>query len=113
MKKLDLNALEQPTLELTLKDENKTKIHILVPEERQVERIEAAAAELPDIVADKSGVKIKALFDFMAELLGDNMEGLTFTAEELRDKYRLRLYDLVFITKAYLSFLEEIKLAKN
>lgn len=113
MKKLDLNALEQPTLELTLKDENKTKIHILVPEERQVERIEAAAAELPDVVADKTGLKIKSLFDFMAEVMGDNMEGLKFTAEELRDKYKLRLFDLVVITKAYMEFLDEIKTAKN
>ena len=113
MKKLDFNALEQPVLELTLKDEAKTVVRCAVPEEELVERLGVIAADLPAVVKDTTGQTTRQLFAFCAELMSCNADGLTFTAEELRDKYKLKLYDLVVFVKMYLEFIKEIEGAKN
>ena len=41
------------------------------------------------------------------------MEGITFTAEDLRDKYGLKLEHLICFQPTYLDFINEIQNAKN
>ena len=113
MKKLDFNALEQPVLELTLKDEDKTVVRCAVPTEELVERLQYIATDLQAVIKDNTGAATRELFGFAAELMSCNADGLTFTAEELRDKYKLKLYDLVVFVKMYLEFIKEIEGAKN
>lgn len=111
--KLDFNALEQPTLELTLKDDNKTTIHATVPTEELVERLQAAAPGMKNIVEHGYAETAKALFGLMADLMSCNLEGVTFTAESLRDTYRLGLLEVFVLAKAYTEFIGEISGAKN
>lgn len=112
--KLDFNALEQPTLELTLKDPDKTVIHATVPTEELVERLVASASGLKQLTESKSSPETaKALYSLIAELMNCNREGLTFTAEELRDKYNLTLYDAFVFAKVYMEFVQEMQGAKN
>ena len=111
--KLDFNALEQPTLELTLKDDNKTTIHATAPTEELVERLTAAAPDLKKTIDQGHVETTKALYGLMADLMSCNREGITFTAESLRDTYRLRLFELVVFVKTYLEFIGEISGAKN
>lgn len=113
MKKLDFNALEKPVLELTLKDEAKTVVRATAPTEELVERLTAAASEIKKVLNDNTGETIKACFELIAELMNCNLDGLTFTAEELRDKYKMSLFDATVLVKAYLEFINEINDAKN
>lgn len=113
MKKLDFNALEQPVLELTLKDEAKTVVRATAPTEELVERLMSAAGELQKVIDDKTGDTVRALFGLIAELMSCNLDGMTFTAEELRDTYKMKLYDATIFVKVYLDFIQEINNAKN
>ena len=112
-KKLDFNALERPVLELTLKDEARTVVRATAPTEELVERLTAAAGELKAVIDHGTGEAIKALFELIADLMNCNLDGQVFTAEELRDKYGIKLYEATVFVAAYLEFIEEIKSAKN
>jgi len=113
VKKLDFNALEQPVLELTLKDEARTVVHATAPSEELVERLMAASAELKEVINHGTGETIKALFTLIADLMNCNIDGLTFTAESLRDQYGIKLYEATVFVKVYLDFIQEINSAKN
>ena len=112
-KKLDFNALERPVLELTLKDDAKTVVRVEIPTEELVERLQSAASEMQKVINDETGVLVKACFDLAAELINCNADGLVFTAEDLRDKYKMKLYDLTVFFKVYLDFIQEVSNAKN
>lgn len=108
---LDFNALERPTLEITMKDDDRTKIRVTTPTERLYERLLVASAELAHV---KDAAAIRATYDLAAELISCNLDGLTVTADELKDKYRLTWdTDLIVFFSAYLDFIHEIKNAKN
>lgn len=113
MKKLDFNALEKPVLELTLKDEAKTVVRLTTPTEDLVERLTTAAAELKEVLSKGDGEAIKAIFALIAALMNCNLDGLVFTAEDLREKYGMKLYEATVFVKVYLDFIEEINSAKN
>lgn len=110
---LDLNALDQPILELKLRDANRTVFRLTTPTTKLVERFSAAKAELSEIAKSKDAEKIKKLFELTAELISCNADYIVVTAEELRDTYRLTFADLVVIFAAYLDFIKEFNEAKN
>lgn len=110
---LDLNALDQPILEIKLRDPEKTIFRVTTPTTKLVEKFIAAKAEIQDVAKTRDGDKIKKLFELTAELLSCNADYITVTAEELRDKYRLTFGDLVVIFAAYLDFINEFNNAKN
>ena len=110
---IDLNALEQPTLELKLRDENRTIFRLTTPTTRLVEKFVEAKSEVVEIAKSHDGEKIKKLFELTAEIISCNADYITVTAEELRDKYRLTFGDLVVIFAAYLDFIKELNNAKN
>lgn len=113
MKTLDFNALEKPALTLTLKDEAKTVVRVTAPTEELVERLTAAAGEIQKVINDNNGETVRALFELIAELMNCNLDGLTFTAEDLRDKYGMKLYEATVFVKVYLEFIQELNDAKN
>jgi len=113
MRTLDFNALEKPVLELTLKDEAKTVVRVTAPTEELVERLTAAAGDIQKVINDNNGETVRSLFELIAELMNCNIDGLTFTAEDLRDKYGMKLYEATVFVKVYLEFIQELNDAKN
>ena len=81
MKVLDLNALAQPILEITLRDEAKTKFRLTTPTTKLVERFVAAKTEVAEAAQTHNADKIRALFELTAELFSCNAEFFTVTAE--------------------------------
>lgn len=112
-KVLDLNALEQPTLEIRLRDDNRSVFRLTTPTTRLVEKFVAAKSEIAQVAKSHNADKIKKLFELTAELISCNTEYITVTAEQLRDQYRLTFGDLVVIFAAYLDFIKEFNEAKN
>lgn len=110
---LDLNALEQPILELKLRDDNRTVFRLTVPTVKQYEKFMAMKSEMADIAKSQKPEQIKKVFELTAEIISCNADYITVTAEELRDKYRLKFGDIVVIFAAYLDFTNEINSAKN
>lgn len=111
---LDFNAIERPTLDVTMRDEAHTVLHISVPTEAFVEEMESLS---PTIDKMKKGGNtrelFKALFEFFAKVLSHNEDGLEVTADDLRKVYKLTLVDLLALYGEYMAFIEELQSAKN
>ena len=112
-KMLDLNALDQPVLEVKLRDENRTIFRLTTPTTKLVERFTAAKSEISEVANSRDVGKIKALYELTAELISCNADYIQVTAEDLRDKYRLTFGDIVVVFAAYLDFIKEFNNAKN
>lgn len=112
-KTLDFNALKKPTLPLIMQDEQRTKILVSTPTQGLVEQLEAAGPEFESVFNGGDVEGIKAAYDLAARLMRCNLSGLQVTAEDLRDKYKMNLYDLMLFFGAYNDFLAEIENAKN
>lgn len=112
-KMLDLNALDQPVLELKLRDDKRTIFRLTTPTTKLVEKFIAVKAEVPELVKSGNAEQIKKLYELTAELISCNADYITVTAEELRDTYRLTFGDVVVIFAAYLDFIKEFNNAKN
>ena len=110
---LDLNALDQPVLELKLRDQERTVFRLTTPTTKLVERFIAAKSEIAAVKDSRDIAKIKALYELTAELISCNADYVTVTAEELRDKDRLTFGDIVMVFAAYLDFIKEFNDAKN
>ena len=113
MKTLDFNAIEQPTWPVVLKDAEKTVVHLIAPTVNLVDRLVSTAPELEGVAARKDGKTVRAVYELVADVMNCNDDGFTFTAEELRDKYKLTLLDVFKFTAGYLEFVKEIQEVKN
>lgn len=113
LKTLDFNSLEKPVLELTLKDVDRTVVRLTAPSEELVGKLTSASGELQNVLKDDTGVMIKALFELIAQLMSCNLDGLRFTAEDLRDKYGMKLYEATVFVRVYLDFIKDLTSAKN
>lgn len=113
MKALNFNSIQQPTWDVILKDEDQTTVHLLAPSVELVDRLVAMAPELQEAADNKDGRAIRASYELVAEVMGCNADGFKFTAEELRDKYRLTFVELLMFVNGYMEFIAEIKNAKN
>lgn len=110
---LDFNALTPPTLELTMMDDDHTVLAVTPPTEGEAERVAALGQELQKVYTAKDAATLQGVYTFIAELLSHNLNGITVTAEELRDKYRMRQWHLLAFMQQYVAFLGDIKDAKN
>lgn len=112
-KTLDFNALRRPTLPLVMRDADKTQIKVTTPNEGLIEELQAVGPELQGIVSAGDADGIRAIYGLAARLISCNEEGLTVTAEDLRDKYRLGLFELISFFSVYTDFIGDITKAKN
>lgn len=112
-KTLDFNSVQRPTLVLTMKDQEKTKIRVGTPKESLIEELQTLSAELEEILKKGDGDSIQAVFDLAARLISCNRDYIKVTAEDLRDRYKMDLEDLIIFFSAYLDFIGEMQNAKN
>jgi hypothetical protein len=109
----DFSSLEQPVLEVTFNDEAHTKVCLTVPTTELVEKFITFSEEMKDLTKNPDGSLIKSIFGLWADLFNCNTAGMHFTAEDLRDKYGLKLVHLILFQPKYLDFIAEIQNAKN
>lgn len=110
MKTFDFNAITQQTLETKLGD---ITLHITTPPERLIEQLastmEAGLFDSNSAIAEQS----RAAYDLMAKLMSCNVECLTITGEDLRDKYKVAPLVLKAFAVSYMDFINEFHNAKN
>lgn len=113
MKALDFNAIQQPTWTIKLKDKDQTTVNLTTPSVDLVDRLVVAAPDLQQVADNKDGRTVRAVYELIADIMNCNDDGYTFTAEELRDKYKLSLLDVFRFVSGYLEFVKELQNAKN
>lgn len=112
-KSFDFNAITQQTLEVTLNDPERTKLHVTTPPERLIEQL---AASLDDLTGPGTGNdidKIRASYKLAAELMSCNLEGIALTADDLREKYKIVPVVLAAFVTTYMDFINDFHNAKN
>lgn len=111
-RKLDLNAIQRPTFELTLMDENRTTVHVKTPSVNKFREMLAVATEIEKVDAS-SEETVELIYSFLAGVLSCNREVLTITPKELLEKYNVDLDAALLIYREYIGFLNDITAEKN
>lgn len=112
-KKLDFNSIEPKVLELTMKDDARTCIRVSTPTEALVEELQLVGPKLDAALKGKNEASTESVYDLAARLMSCNLDDLKVTKEELRDKYRMNLENLLIFFGAYIDFINEITHEKN
>ena len=113
MQMFDVNAIQQPTMPVTLGDKDRTVVHLTYPTVELLDRLMTVAPEIAEIAEKKDGAIVRALYGVIADIMDCNDDGYTFTAEELRDKYRMSLLVVAKFVAAYFEFIDQANTAKN
>lgn len=115
-KVFDFNALTQETLETKLGGPDNIVLHVTTPPERLIEQMAASQGEIDKLMhSDGAGIgeKSRVSYELAAKLISCNTEGVTVTAEELRDKYKIFPAALAVYLAAYMDFINDFHNAKN
>ena len=110
---LDLNSLDIPVLELTLKNTERTTLRVKAPTEGLINEFEALVKDGLGSLQTGDRSSVAESYDLVARLISCNMENITITGDELRTKYNVDLWALLALVKGYVAFINEIKDAKN
>lgn len=113
MATFDFNAIQQPTLDVKLADPEQTVVHLTYPTVELLDSIMAVAPEIEEVAKKKDGTVIRALYGVIAKVMSCNADGYTFTAEDLRDKYRMSLLAVTQFVAVYFEFIDQANNAKN
>lgn len=113
MQMFDFNAIQRPTWPVKLADDDQTVVHLSYPSLELADRLMAMSESLQEVVNKNNGEAIQKAFGVVAAVLSCNEDGLTFTAEDLRDKYHMTMLGMAKFTVGYLTFLKEANDAKN
>lgn len=113
MQMFDFNTIQQPTWPVKLADADQTVVHLSYPSLELADKLTAMSQSLKDVVNSNNSETVRKAFGVVAAVMSCNEDGLTFTAEELRDKYHMTLLGMARFTAGYLNFLQEANNAKN
>lgn len=110
---VDFNMHRPPILPVRMPGEKGVLIHVTVPTLGLIREVQDRLPEYMNLEQKGVAERIKESYDLAARLISSNLDGLTVTAEDLRDKYDCTRYDLMTFYRAYVSFLTELQNAKN
>lgn len=118
MARLDFNQLIQPTLDLTMSDEDKTDITVTIPTEGLVEELEKMRENVTTIFAKENPDAIDACYDLAARIISCNRQGIQVSVDDLKNKYwptdkKVNQLHLLAFFKAYNDFIKELEHEKN
>ena len=113
MQMFDFNTIQQPTWPIKLADTDQTVVRLSYPSLELADKLTAMSHSLKDVVNSNNTETVRKAFGVVAAVMSCNEDGLTFTAEELRDKYHMTLLGMARFTAGYLDFLREANNAKN
>lgn len=110
---LDFNSVEVQTMDLVLRDEARTKVHLKYPTEGLVQELVRIAPAMHKVIETGDAESLDLTYDLVAKLMSCNRDGIKFAAEELRTKYRMDFEMVVIFCNSYLDFINELNHAKN
>lgn len=109
---LDLNEISCSMLDITLRDKDRTVVHLDIPSEELVQQLEAMQPELDSLrTGDYSAVK--KIYELAAKVINVNVDGFQVTAEELPQKYGMNILASLNFFGAYIDAVEALKNQKN
>ena len=107
---LDFNDLQSSMLDITLKDDARTVVHLDIPNEALIDELQNM-----DLERMKTGNReaVNAIYDMAARLINCNLDYFKTTGDELLRKYRMNLVLLLQFFSAYMDCITELSNQKN
>lgn len=109
---LDLNSVQESLLDLSLRDEARTVVHLDIPNEALINELENVGPELKKTESGDAGA-IGVIYDLAARLINCNLDGFRATGEELRSHYGLHLVAVLTFLSGYMDAVDELIKRKN
>ena len=109
---MDFNQVQNSFWDITLRDKDRTVVHLDVPTEALVNKLQNMGAELESM---KTGSRegIKEIYTFGAELISCNLDFFKVTPEELETKYDMNLVVMMQFFMGYMQNIDEFQNQKN
>jgi len=107
-KSLDFNKVKKKYLNITLNDDDQTKLQLMTPLKKQVQELNNM---LTDNAAEPTDEDLAALYELAAGLMSRNKQNYKIEASLLEEI--LDYEDLVIFFNAYTDFLVEVSTVKN
>lgn len=109
---LDFNELQDSILDITLKDEARTVVHLDLPNEALINELQHMGPTLESMKTGNQSA-VKSIYDLAAKLINCNLDFFQTTGDELLGKYRMNLVLMMQFYQKYSDCIEEIQNAKN
>lgn len=107
---LDFNELQSSILDITLRDEARTVVHLDLPNEALINELQNL-----DLEKMKTGAQeaVKGIYDLAARLINCNFDYFKTTGDELLRKYGMNLVLIMNFFSTYMDSITELSNAKN
>ena len=107
---LDFNELQSSILDITLRDEARTVVHLDLPNEALINELQNM-----DIESMKTGspAAVNAIYDLAARLINCNLDYFKTDADELLRKYGMNLVLILQFFSMYMDCITELSNQKN
>ena len=109
-KSFDFTSVKTPTMSVTLFDEKKIILSVLTPTKKLKDELNDLFSEIETI--EDEDIAIDTLYEFTARVMSRNKQGIEISADKLKALYPDEDYVIAFL-KAYVEFINEVKLSKN
>lgn len=109
---LDFNELQSSILDITLRDEGRTVVHLDLPNEALINELQNMGPEIENM---KTGTQtaVKAIYDLAARLISCNLDYFQTTGDELLRKYNMNLVLTMQFFSTYMDCIAELSNQKN
>lgn len=107
---LDFNNLQSSILDITLRDEARTVVHLDLPIEALINELQSL-----DLEEMKTGNReaVNGIYDLAARLINYNLDYFKTTGDELLRKYNMNLVLILQFFSAYMDCITELGKRKN
>ena len=109
---LDLNTVQESLLDITLRDDARTVVHLDIPSEALINEMQNMGPSLKNLEkGDKAAVE--AIYDLAARLVSCNLDGFKVTGPELLHKYGMGLVTTLAFFGGYMGAIDALTKEKN
>ena len=108
-KSFDFNKIKPKTMTVTLSDEKKTSLMVMMPDKRLKDELTFIYEDIKD--SDEDEVS-EALYELTSKIMSRNKQGIEITSEALKELYPDVNYIMAFLS-AYVEFIDEMANSKN
>lgn len=110
---LDFNNIEVKTLDIVLRDDARTTVHLRYPTEGLVQELIRISPTMHKVIENGDEESLALTYDLVARIICCNRDGFKVTGEELRTKYGMDFEMIIVFCSSYLEFLNEATNSKN
>lgn len=109
---LDFNELQSTILDITLRDEARTVVHLDLPNEALINELQNMDAEIENMKTGNQAA-VNGIYDLAARLINCNLDFFKTTGEELLRKYNMNLVLMLQFFSMYMDCINELSNQKN